>query len=298
MPVYNGEPYLTAALESILAQTFADFVLVVSDNASTDATEEIVRSFQQTDKRIEYFRGEENHGAAWNYNRVFAACRSPLFRWAASDDLLAPTNVERCLQTLEEALPHRVVLVCPQTHWVDAEGRFLHEGDDRMDVRYATPHQRLGHVVRNVLWGSPLFGLIDAQALRRTRGHGNFPSADWVLMAELALQGELWTVPEPLFFRREHLGSSRTANATPHEVAQWLDPQNVKPENELKRVFFEYMRGIKHAQLSHAERSLCYTTTAVTFTRRHAAVRGRIAVRTRLRNALHGGGLRRSPLQR
>jgi glycosyltransferase involved in cell wall biosynthesis len=270
MPVYNGEQHLATAIESVLAQTFSDFSLVISDNGSTDGTAQIIRSYAAQDKRIRFLLHPENHGATWNFNRVFAECHSPLFKWAACDDLLAPTCVERSHELLCEAPPGAAVLVAPQTRWIGPEGEFLREGDDRMDVSGHTPHARLRHVVRNVVWGNTLFGLVVADALRRTRGLGNYASSDWVLLAELALAGEFLVVPEPLFFRRDHPAMSRRASATALELAQWHDPGNVKPEHEMRRVFVELLAGIKQAPLSPRERSLCYAFMLATWTRRQA----------------------------
>src|SRR5438132_13873019 len=87
MPVYNGERYLSGALDSLLSQTLADFDLIISDNASTDATESICRSYAAHDSRIRYFRNENNLGAAANFNRAFELCGGEFFRWAAHDDL-------------------------------------------------------------------------------------------------------------------------------------------------------------------------------------------------------------------
>lgn len=281
MPVFNGEPYLAAALESILAQTFTEFLLVVSDNGSTDATQEVVLSFANGDERVHYLRHPDNRGAAWNFNRVFEECRSPLFKYAASDDMLAPTCLERSVEMLQSAPPRTVVLVAPQTRWIRADGAFLRDGDDRMEIRDSTPHARLRHVVANVVWGNTTFGLIVSEALRRTRGTGSFPSADYVLLAELALLGQFWLVPEPLFLRREHDTMSRRANATSFEVARWLDPHNTRPENEFRRVFIEYVRGIEHSPLSPAEKARCTAVMVAAFMRRHANLRRRVALKAR-----------------
>jgi len=62
LPVYNGERFLAGAIESILAQTFGDFELVISDNASTDGTSEICREYQARDSRVHYLRNETNIG--------------------------------------------------------------------------------------------------------------------------------------------------------------------------------------------------------------------------------------------
>ena len=276
LPVFNGEPYLEAAIESILAQTFVDFTLFVSDNASTDATEEIVRSFAKRDQRVQYDRSPQNRGAAWNFNRAFEACESPFFKWAASDDLLAPTCVERCYELLLGA-PPEVVLAYPQTRLVGPGGEPIRDLDDRLNVREATPHARLRHVVAKVVWGNLIFGLMVSNALRRTRGHGSYPSADWVLLAELALLGQFWMVPEPLFLRREHEAMSRKANRTTLEIARFMDPESKSRGGERRRIFVEHFGAIKHMPLSPTERSLCYSTFVVTWTRRQVAARDRIS---------------------
>ncbi|HLR96223.1 MAG TPA: glycosyltransferase, partial [Jiangellaceae bacterium] len=70
LPVFNGERYLEAAIDSILAQDFQDFELLLADNASTDATLEICERAAARDPRVTVHRSEANRGAAWNYNRV------------------------------------------------------------------------------------------------------------------------------------------------------------------------------------------------------------------------------------
>jgi len=68
LPVYNGERYLAGALDSILNQDYSDFVLVISDNASIDATQDICEDYADRDDRITYVRQETNMGGAWNFN--------------------------------------------------------------------------------------------------------------------------------------------------------------------------------------------------------------------------------------
>ena len=69
--VYNGERFLEESLNSILKQTFTDFELIISDNASTDRTGDIAREYAQRDNRIRYYRAEKNMGAGWNARRVY-----------------------------------------------------------------------------------------------------------------------------------------------------------------------------------------------------------------------------------
>jgi len=285
LPVYNGDPYLAAAIESILGQTYEDFIFVISDNGSTDGTSEVIRSFAKADRRIRHLHSSENRGAIWNFNRVFAECESPYFKWAASDDLLAPTCVERCYETLREAAPGTAVLAAPETRWIDADGEFLPDQDDPMNVIDATTRGRLRHVVRNVLWGNTVFGLMVSDALRRARPIGAYRSSDWVLLAELSLLGKLVVVPEPLFFRRDHEGRSLRANDTKLSYGQWMDPTIKKPQEELPRVFVELVKGIEWSPLSRTEKLSCQAAMTMEFVKRHARPRARLAFRTRLRGA-------------
>ena len=77
MPVHNGQEYLKPAIRSILDQSFADFELIIADNASSDATPDICREFERLDSRITYIRNPHNLGADPNYNLVFTKARSP-----------------------------------------------------------------------------------------------------------------------------------------------------------------------------------------------------------------------------
>ena len=78
MPVYNGEKYLSQAIESILAQSFTEFELIISDNASTDRTMEICRDYTSKDSRIQYVRHDVNMGGPKNWNFVFTVARKVL----------------------------------------------------------------------------------------------------------------------------------------------------------------------------------------------------------------------------
>src|SRR3954471_8256298 len=97
LSVYNGEPFIREALDSLLSQTFRDFELIVSDNASTDGTSEICEAYAARDSRVRYYRNEKNMGAGWNTRRVFSLARGQYFKWAACDDICAPEFLERCI---------------------------------------------------------------------------------------------------------------------------------------------------------------------------------------------------------
>ena len=108
LPVFNGIDYISQAIESILSQTFADFELYISDNASDDGTAEICRDFARRDRRIRYLHQPHNVGAAENYNLLFALGTGPYFKWAAHDDILHPRFLDVAVGILE-CHPHVVV---------------------------------------------------------------------------------------------------------------------------------------------------------------------------------------------
>ena len=286
LPVYNGSRFLPQALTSIQQQTYTDFELLVSDNGSTDDSRDIVREHARDDERIRLLESPVNRGAAWNYNRVFAESRSALFKWAAADDELEPTCVARSLEVLEASDPS-VVVVFPVTRMVDEEGNTLREIVDPLDMPVgASAHERLRRVVAGAVYGNVVFGLMRSDALRRTRGHGAYPSSDLVLLAELALLGSFRLVAEPLFLRREHLEMSRKANPTLEEMSRFFDPQGPVTRHEHARVFVEHLRAIRRADLSAWEKGRCYQVFLTTWVRRHDELRIRLA---RL-----GGRLRRT----
>ena len=101
MRVYNGERFLRPAIESVLAQTDTDFELIISDNASTDATSEICRAYAARDPRIRYVRNATNIGAVRNFNRAFQLSTAEYYKLANADDVCAPTLMERCAAVLD-----------------------------------------------------------------------------------------------------------------------------------------------------------------------------------------------------
>src|SRR5215467_16020251 len=121
--VYNGERYLEQTVESILNQTFTDFELIISDNASTDRTYEISQAYARRDPRIRYYRSEKNMGAGWNVRRVYELGTGKYFKQAAADDLLEPDFLRLCVEALEND-PSRV-LAYPKTKVVDENGKFI-----------------------------------------------------------------------------------------------------------------------------------------------------------------------------
>jgi glycosyltransferase involved in cell wall biosynthesis len=205
IPVFNGEKYLEDAIRSILAQDYQDFELIISDNASTDGTEQICRDFAAGDARIKYFRNERNLGAAPNYNRGFVLASGEYFKWCAADDRMSPNYVGACVRALD-AHPE-AVLAFGTTYHIDAEGRPIVQTGKRMPaILDATPARRFYRAVGDGCWtvDQESFGLYRSEALRKSGLHRSYYGSDHTLLREMALLGTFVKVPSIAFYNRIH----------------------------------------------------------------------------------------------
>jgi glycosyltransferase involved in cell wall biosynthesis len=223
LPVYNGENYLRESLDSILGQSFTDFELIISDNASTDGTAAICREYEAKDARVRYYRNEENIGAARNYNRTFHLAQGKYFKWMAHDDVCAPAFLEKCISILEE---HPDVALCySQTILIDENGAEMERYSDNLDLRSPIPQTRFRDFNRNPGWCNPIFGVIRTSALKQTPLIEGFSVSDRSLLAELTLYGKFVEIPEYLFYRRVHPKAYSMAYRTEASSAEWYDPK-------------------------------------------------------------------------
>jgi glycosyltransferase involved in cell wall biosynthesis len=217
VPVFNGEENLEAALTSVLDQTYEDFEVIIADNASTDATEEICRRFTRLDGRVRYVRNDKNVGVARNYNRLFELSDGRYFKWAPHDDRLSPEFLARCVEVLDADA--EVAIVVPVPTLIDDEGRaddfqrrhrenlrargLRHvDVDDPCHLAHDDPCSRFGDIVLRKVWFYELYGLMRADVLGRTGLLRLFHGSCQVLLAELALLGIVRQLPDELMFMR------------------------------------------------------------------------------------------------
>ena len=102
LPVYNGDKFIHNAINSLLNQTFTDFELIISDNASTDATTSICEEYAKKDSRILFLKQKSTNKALWNFNFVLQEAKSEYFMWASADDIWHPEYIEKNLMFLEK----------------------------------------------------------------------------------------------------------------------------------------------------------------------------------------------------
>ena len=222
IPVYNGEPFLSKALDSILAQTFDNFELIISDNASTDGTRDICQDYAARDKRINYYKNKTNLGAAFNYNRVFELSSGEYFKWAAADDLCAPDLLEKCAAVLDS--DPEVILCYPKTDIIDESGIIIKEHNRSLNLRSDNVIARFRQAIMTIGECNAVFGLIRSEILKKTSLIGRYPGSDRVLLTELTLYGQFSELPDRLFFRREHAQAS-SCNRSIESTQEFFDPK-------------------------------------------------------------------------
>jgi glycosyltransferase involved in cell wall biosynthesis len=257
IPVYNGDNYVHEALDSVLAQTFQDFEIVISDNGSTDRTEAICREYAARDSRIKFFRTEVNRGASWNFRRAVELATGENFMYLAHDDKIDPVFLEKCIAVLDRQ--PEVMLVYPKAIEIDNQGQHLYKKEQDLAADSPKPHVRFRELIRMDHNCETLFGLTRTAIRKKTAVHDDFPDGDRVGLAELSLYGTYYRVPEYLFLHREHPVRSINIFPTRFDRMALLEPQKahliVFP---YWREFYEYLRAIGRAPLSFWQRLACY----------------------------------------
>lgn len=231
VPIYNESLYLRKALDSLLAQSYENFELLISDNGSTDGTPDICCDYLKNDKRVRVFWNDKNSGAIKNFNRVFEAASGKYFMWASGHDLWHPDFVLKCKAILDE--DDDVVISYPTTLLIDLEDQPLPTVPTYIDTRGLDRLTRFSHTV----WAMTtmhIYGLIRTDALKKTRLAVETLSPDHVLLAELSLLGTFAHVNEILFrfrvtshtpdwesFVRRQVVNLVGANGTPFRFPAW-----------------------------------------------------------------------------
>jgi glycosyltransferase involved in cell wall biosynthesis len=271
--VYNGERFIEEALESILTQTFTDFELIISDNASTDRTGKIARAYAERDDRIRYYRNETNIGAGWNARRVYELATGKYFKWAAVDDIIEPDLLRRCVEILEG--DPGCVVAYARTKEVDENGTFIKNYMMPMQTSSNDPAVRFREMLLIDHNCYQIYGVMRMSALRRIPPQGVYVSGDRVLLARMSLLGRFYEVPEHLFISRHH--SAQSTKTLPVRMKQsrrlrltnrysalpspeWWDPAKTRtisfPEFRKLR---EYFLSVYCAPLGAGQKLRCYS---------------------------------------
>jgi len=259
MPVYNGATHLAKTLDSILNQTFTNFSLVISDNASTDDTQEICEAYAARDSRIIYHRQPTNQGMASNFNYVFRPEGAPYFKWAAHDDLLEPDYLSECVNLLEKN-PLLSMAHCPSGR-IDDDGNNLGLYND-----LGLGATRVSERFWRVLWTVniyEIYSVMRTSYIEKAKPVGEHFGSERILLAEVLLQGDIAYFEKSLFARRDH-GESLTAmhldSKANNDFEQRQSAHSKKSMSEAQSAairFREYLWSLFRVSMPLHERILC-----------------------------------------
>lgn len=272
MPVFNGERFLPLALDSLLRQTFDDFVIILSDNASTDRTEEIGRDYAASDRRIRYLRSAYNVGAGNNFLKVYTMAKSKYYKQAAHDDFCHPRFLETCISALEK--DSGLTVSFTKVRIVDSEGILVEDYECPMRVADNDPVVRFADLILVSHRCFPIFGIHRMNALRQLPAMGRYAHADGVLLAQLGLLGRFYESPDRLFTSTRHArqsvwtpasritqgGFRLTRRVGRLPSLEWWDPSRrrevVLPECNILRKYWE---SVHHSRLTVSQKTRAYS---------------------------------------
>ena len=215
IPVYNGASSLRRALDSLLAQDYPNFELVISDNASSDQTAVICEEYQAKDKRVHFFHNDANQGMFWNFKHVLSLSQGEYFMWAAHDDRWEPQFISLLLPELQFHPEAGVVM--PAADLVDEDGGLVKPV--RLDQGDKNPNE-LGYfsmLLRLLtLWGGStrshhlyFYGLFRRNLLLEAmRYFVDTAFADRMFIALFTLVSRFRYVPQVLYYKtkqRKHM---------------------------------------------------------------------------------------------
>jgi len=204
MPVYNGATHLAEAIESLLNQTHKEFELFVVDNASTDATPEIIRRYEKADSRVHHLRHEKWVNATENFNRTydFASPGARYFMCASHDDIWANEFIESLLPPILNN--NNIVLSFPKACEIDIDGRIVGSiFPDNYFKKGKTVLQRIRSLFSCGKY-SAIYGIIRTDALvwEPIAEDTSFGGDLWFLI-RLATIGNFYFVKKTLFYKRK-----------------------------------------------------------------------------------------------
>ena len=257
LPVYNGENYVAVAIESMLTQTFTDFELIITDNASTDRTQEICRKLADADPRVRYHRNERNVGGARNQAIAVQLSRGRYVRLSAHDDKMAPTHLEECVAVLEQRPD--AVIAFTRTVVIDEAGAEVSQYRATRGTA-ETPSRRFRELIFRDHNCDAIYGVIRGNVLRSVRPMENFVDGDKVFLSRLAFHGPFVSIDRPLFYKRFHLKNW---------VGNWRDRMAwYNPDAKGKASFpnwlelFSFCNAVVTAPIPMRERLRCGATVA------------------------------------
>jgi glycosyltransferase involved in cell wall biosynthesis len=280
LPVRNASAQVEKVIQSVLAQDYERLELVISDNASTDSTEDVCRDLAGSDPRIVYVRQPENIGLLNNFMATIDIARGTYFRWIGDDDRLEPGYATRCVRAFTD--DPRLILVTCQVAYAGPTGDVQTAAYEGHGLGSSDPVERLIEMLRllneSYLMIDPLYGMVRRSEVAPI-SRRNMLREDEVFATKLALAGPWAHIPEVLALR--HWKHERIG-----QVARRLDVPTWQSHFSHTLAFREMMRWLRQSDLDSQQRHRARSAVRGWYVRRQqriAARRWRKLVRVTLR---------------
>lgn len=252
LPVYNGERYLPRTLESLQAQTYPDFEVLLLDNASTDGTPDLARELTRQDSRFRYQRKAVNNGGPSNFNDVLARMNNELFAWVAADDLYDPKFFTTCVELLD-ANPEAIGAFTGVS-MIDSDDQWVRDIDDPLEQASwndPDPAVRFSEIVRYTYGCRDIFSVYRRPVIAAVEPMCVCWGSDRMMLAEVSLYGRIVHAPDRLFLNREHAD-----RVTRRPQRDWRYLGASRPPRAITFHYASHLRrAIRKAPLTAAERA-------------------------------------------
>lgn len=253
LPLYNGQRFVAQTLDSLLAQDFADFEIVVSDNASTDHSVAVVEGYTQRDARVRLVRQPVNLGANGNFSAVVHEARGEYFKWATCSDLCNPGFLRACVDLLDGQ--PQAVLAAPRTFIFTDDPSQAQAYPHDIEVRDSRPSQRFIRVNQTLKLNNAMNGLIRTAALRQLRPPiDHYIKADLVMISCLAMQGEFHIAEGAHFLRRMDPETATSLMSVEDDRKHHYPVMSAKALLPTWRLYLGWLRYVRQAPVPPQER--------------------------------------------
>ena len=201
IPVYNEEKHLAELLRSIVSQPYPLMEIIISDNASTDNSWEIIQEFSRKDKRIRAIRQNENTEGR-NFRIVLEQAKGEYFIWAGGHDIWGKEMIRKCVDVLQEDANN--LLCAPKTEWIDSDGKAMNIQEENINTRSAnTPTGRVLAFYRKKRRCSAIYGLHRRGSLLQTLPWRAVFGSDFIILVRIAALGNIVTADDVSWYRRK-----------------------------------------------------------------------------------------------
>lgn len=205
LAVYNGEDTIKRSLDSLLAQTYKNFELIISDNGSVDSTSKICSEYKQKDKRIKYIRHKNTSNMTSNFIFVSEQAKTDYFMWAADDDYWDPKYIEMNLEILESH--PEIVASTSDMKWVGKNVKKYYSSPNDGHWKWKFVRPIIGtydEKVKNILefnWINNISSVFRTEILKKCIVKKRFVSWDYAVMLGIIKFGDLYVLEDVLMFK-------------------------------------------------------------------------------------------------